>query len=132
MSQEYVELLEYELQCLQDKHDALAARLAEAERLLGESVHCVESWKRKHERALKAATKKADADYMEWHAEQVTAAVDLLARITKAIVTDCPKCKGTGAEPSGTSYGGQDEMLACDACNGSGERRTDSATGGQK
>lgn len=65
------------------KCNEYAARLAEAVRLLGESVHCVESWKRKHERALKAATKKADADYMEWHAEQVTAAVDLLAKISE-------------------------------------------------
>jgi excinuclease UvrABC ATPase subunit len=32
----------------------------------------------------------------------------------------CPACKGTGAEASGTSYGGQHEMLACDKCDGSG------------
>ncbi len=39
----------------------------------------------------------------------------------------CPACHGTGAEPSGTSYGGQSEMLACDKCDGTGAADRESA-----
>jgi glutamate/tyrosine decarboxylase-like PLP-dependent enzyme len=60
---------------------ALAARLQEAERLIADTRPCVESWKHKHERAYKAAQRRADTDHMEWHAENVTSATELLTRI---------------------------------------------------
>lgn len=33
----------------------------------------------------------------------------------------CEACHGEGAEPSGTSHGGWDEMLECSKCGGTGK-----------
>lgn len=34
---------------------------------------------------------------------------------------DCSACKGTGGVPTGTTYGGLSEHVACDTCGGSGK-----------
>ena len=59
----------------------LEARLKEAERLIVDSRPCVESWKHKHERAYKAAQRHERPCHAQWHAENVTTAKELLARI---------------------------------------------------
>ena len=52
--------------------------------LIADSRMCVESWRRKHERALAAAQKKGDTDHAEWHSEQIATAIELLARMDQA------------------------------------------------
>jgi hypothetical protein len=70
--------------CLLCERDALAARLAEAERLLDEVRPMVQSYRRKHEKAFDAASRKLFTELAEKHAETMGKCDRILAAIGAA------------------------------------------------
>lgn len=81
-------------ECLLCQRDALRSRLAEAEALLREALPAVQSYARKHGRAVVAAARRNDADHVAKHAAIEQSAWGLADKIRAYLPPDSASVEG--------------------------------------